>query len=246
MKPAAREVAIACTRDLSAFGSAEAIVVVDVIRATTTLATARARGRRCFPAGSIEQALALAERLEAPLLAGEVGGVMPNGFALNNSPAALAARDDIHRPLVLLTTSGTRVMASARDEQTVFAASLRNWSAEVERLVNSAWRNVTLVGAETRGEFRREDQLCCAWIAAGLAESGFRCANRETDAVVERWSSADVSVIADGNSADYLRRSGQLADLDYVLDHVDDLSLTFAVDGPELAASGLGVVESAA
>ena len=246
MKARPHEVVIACARDLNAFGSAEAIVVVDVIRATTTLATARAAGRRCFPVGSIEQAHTLAERFDAPLLAGEVGGVMPQGFELNNSPAALAGRDDVERPLILLTTSGTRVIASARPLQTVFAASLRNWSAEVERLASSGWRRVALVGAETRGEFRDEDQLCCAWIAAGLAERGFSWADAATEAVAERWSGKEVGSIADGHSAGYLRRSGQLPDLEYVLDHVDDLGVTFGFDGLELTISGAGVIESAA
>jgi 2-phosphosulfolactate phosphatase len=138
------------------------------------------------------------------------------------------------------------VIASARPSQTVFAASLRNWSAEVERLVSSTWRRVALVGAETRGEFRREDQLCCAWIAAQLAERGFACADAETETVIERWCDEDVSTIAGGHSAGYLRRSGQLADLDYVLDHVDDLGVTFAVEDLEIAMSDVEVAESAA
>jgi 2-phosphosulfolactate phosphatase len=246
LKSAPREVVAACAADLSAFDGFDAIVVIDVIRATTTLATALATGRRCFPVGSVEDALALAQRLEAPLLAGEVGGVMPDGFELNNSPAALAARDDVERPLILLTTSGTRVIASARSNQAVFAASLRNLSAEVERLVQSGCDQVALVGARTRGEFRREDQLCCGWLGASLIERGFRSGDAETAAVVERWAGADVSTIADGHSAGYLRRSGQLADLDYVLDHVDDLDLTFAFDGLEVIPSSLEVLGSAA
>lgn len=241
MNSEARQVTIGCASDLDAFGSGEAIVVVDVIRATTTLATALVGGRRCFPVASVEDARALAARLDAPLLAGEVAGVMPGGFDLNNSPAELAVRDDSHRPLILLTTSGTRVLASARASQTVSAASLRNWTAEVDRLARSDWQRVALVGAETRGEFRREDQLCCAWIGAGLVERGFHCADAETDGTIERWAGADVNVVADGHSADYLRRSGQLADLEFIVEHVDDLDLTFALDGEELVAGRVEV-----
>jgi 2-phosphosulfolactate phosphatase len=241
LKTRAREVRISFARDLSGFGSDHSLVVVDVIRATTTLATALATGRRCFAVGSMEQARAVADGLDAALLAGELAGVMPDGFELNNSPAALSALDDVQRPLVLLTTSGTRLLASASPPQTVFAASLRNWSAEVERLAVSDCRGVALIGAETRGEFRREDQLCCAWIAAALVERGFACADADTEAVIARWSGAEVETIAEGHSADYLRRSGQLDDLDYVIEHVDDLSMTFTLDGLELVPSNVSV-----
>src|ERR1700750_1718166 len=90
-----------------------AIVVVDVIRATTTAITAAASGRRCFPAPDIEAALALSQRFEDPLLAGETQGAMPAGFEMDNSPAQLAARKDTHRPLVLVSSSGTRVIHAA-------------------------------------------------------------------------------------------------------------------------------------
>src|SRR5215471_16194232 len=87
-----------------------AIVAVDVIRATTTAVTCVALGRKCFPVSSLEQAVPLAARLTNPLLVGELGGSMPYGFDLNNSPAELAIRTDIHRPMLLLSTSGTRLI----------------------------------------------------------------------------------------------------------------------------------------
>jgi 2-phosphosulfolactate phosphatase len=240
LKAGKREVLIACARDLRAFDSSAALVVVDVIRATTTLATAIATGRRCFPVGSVHDALALSTQFEAPLLAGEVGGVMPAGFELNNSPAAVAALDDVQRPLILVTTSGTRLLASARHPQTAFAASLRNWRAQVERLVDSDFERVILIGAETRGEFRCEDQLCCGWIAGALAERGFVFADAATAAVADQLAGAAVEVIAEGHSAGYLRRSDQLADLDYVMDHVNDLDMTLTFDGLELVAENVG------
>jgi 2-phosphosulfolactate phosphatase len=229
-----RQVVVACATDLTRFGRADAIVVVDVIRATTTLATAVAQGRRCYPVGSVDDALRLAKCLSAPVLAGELGGVMPSGFELNNSPSALASRNDVDRPLVLLTTSGTRLLASARPAQRVFAACLRNWSAAVEHLAGSLSGGVALVGAATRGQFRREDQLCCAWIAAALLERGFQARDEFTLDVVERWRESPVASVAAGESADYLRRSDQLADLDYVVDHVDDLDLTMRLVGREI------------
>src|SRR5262249_9710473 len=90
-----------------------AIVAVDVIRATTTAITAVAAGRRCFPAPTIEAALALAQEFNNPLLAGESGGEVPVDFEMDNSPAQLVLRTDTHRPLVLVSSSGTRVIHEA-------------------------------------------------------------------------------------------------------------------------------------
>ncbi len=86
-----------------------AIVAIDVIRATTTAITAASLGRRCFPVPSIEAAVPLAARLERPLLVGELGGNMPYGFDLTNSPAQIAERSDVERPMILLSSSGPNV-----------------------------------------------------------------------------------------------------------------------------------------
>jgi len=89
------------------------MVAVDVIRATTTAVTAAATGRRCFPAPTAEAAMAIAKGLDNPLLAGESNGTMPVVFEIENSPAQLANRTDTHRPLVLVSSSGTKVIHEA-------------------------------------------------------------------------------------------------------------------------------------
>src|SRR5438093_8510669 len=91
-----------------------AVVVLDVIRASTTAVTALVQGRRVFPVASLQEAGVVAGRLTKPLLAGELQGERPPGFEETNSPAAIAARTDIERPLVLLSSSGTKAMTEAR------------------------------------------------------------------------------------------------------------------------------------
>jgi 2-phosphosulfolactate phosphatase len=200
-----------------------AIVAIDIIRATTTAVTAAALGRRVYPVPSLEAAVPLAAKLPDPLLVGELGGSMPFGFDLNNSPADVDIRSDIHRPMILLTTSGTRVICGAEPWQAMYVACLRNFSAQVAYLAEHH-PTVAIIGAGSRGEFREEDQLGCAWIAEGLLRLGYAPADAETAAYVERWSDAPLSAITVGASADYLRKSDQVRDLDYVVSHVDDLS----------------------
>src|SRR5215469_12593087 len=83
---------------------------------------------------------------------------------------------------------------------------------------------VAVIGTGSRGQFREEDQLCCAWIAEGLLAAGYEALNERTSAIVEQWSGVPVDVICTGASADYLRNTGQIRDLDYILAHIDDLT----------------------
>ncbi len=164
---------------LNRYQKGYAVVAVDVIRASTTAVTAVAMGGRCFPVPSVEAALGLAARLDHALLAGEVGGKIPPEFDMNNSPAELAGRTDILRPLILLSSSGTQLIHSAGECEVAYLACFRSWASLACYLVDHP-SSVALIAARTRGEFRKEDQTCCAWIAEELMKAGYRAENRET------------------------------------------------------------------
>ncbi|MBA3349533.1 MAG: 2-phosphosulfolactate phosphatase [Actinobacteria bacterium] len=208
------------------------IVAVDVIRSTTTAVTAVATGRRCFPVPSLEAAVPLAARLDRPLLVGELGGYMPFGFDMNNSPVRLAAFPDTSRPVILLSTSGTKLLHEARAAEKVYVACLRNFSAQVRRICEHH-TTVVLMGAGTRGEFREEDELCCAWMAELLIAEGFRPLGATGD-VVKRWSGRPVDALLGGKSSRYLQLTDQTDDLDFILEHCDDLNETFVFDDDEV------------
>ena len=156
---------------------------------------------------------------------------MPYGFDITNSPARLADRTDTKRPMILLSTSGTRLITSAPSP--VFIACLRNYEAQIKELAQHHPR-VALVGAGTRGEFREEDQLCCAWIAAGLLTAGHEPLDEATAQVIERWRGAPVDSFVTGKSTEYLRRTQQLHDLDFILGHVNDLQEVFSYSHGEV------------
>jgi 2-phosphosulfolactate phosphatase len=223
----ARRVVIDCfAENVDAYRDGFAVVAVDVFRSTTTAVTAAARGFKVYPVESLDAALELARRLPEPLLAGELGGSMPFGFDLQNSPAELDRRTDVTRPIVLLSTSGTGLIVEARGAEAVYVACLRNVRAQVA--LAARHENVAVVGAGTRGEFREEDQLCCAWIAGALVDAGFDADSR-TLKLVERWRASPVEAIVESDSAEYLRRSGQEEDLEFVLSHVDDVDAGFVL-----------------
>ena len=216
------------------YREAYAIVAIDVIRATTTAITSVHLGRRCFPVPTIEAALPLAARLSDPLLVGELGGNMPYGFHMTNSPAHIATRDyDSRRPMILVSSGGTQLIHEARNAPALYLACLRNYSATVDHLAQRH-RRIAILGAGTRGEFREEDQMCSAWIARGLIERGYAPEDENTSEIVERWRDSPVEACAEGNSAAYLRDTGQLEDLDFILQYVDDLRAVYMVKHDEV------------
>jgi 2-phosphosulfolactate phosphatase len=203
-----------------------AIVAIDVIRATTTAITAVASGRRCFPVPSLEAAKLIRKELTNPLLAGEVGGYLLEGFEANNSPAEIAMRTDIERPLVLLSSSGTKLIHAARESDFTYLACFRNHSTISQHLIDHHPK-VALIGAGTRGEFREEDQICCAWIARQLIAAGYEAENARTTQIVDVWGAAPEDACLCSTSAEYLRRSGQTRDLDFTLSHINDLPFVY-------------------
>ncbi len=210
-----------------------AIVAIDVIRATTTAITAVALGRRLYPAGSIEAAVRLAADLDRPVLAGELGGVQPYGFDLQNSPSQIEALEESPRPVILLSTSGTRLIAEAVQHGVTYVSCLRNAAAQAAHLAANG-RDVLILGADSRGEFREEDQLCAARIARVLLTGGYSVADRLTQEIIESFGNAPDNAFLEGRSARYLRDTGQQEDLDFVLEHIDDLSLVFVVEQGEV------------
>lgn len=210
-----------------------AIVAIDVIRATTTAISSVAAGWRCFPVRSLEHALPVAARLNHPLLVGELGGNMPYGFDVTNSPAKLAQRPDNSRPIILLSSSGTRLICDAAPADAVYLACLRNVDPTAG-FIAERHNRVAVIGAGTRGEFREEDQMCCAMLAARLMESGFEPEDANTAEIVDRWEAAGEDDWLQSKSVNYLKDSDQLDDLEFVRAHRDDISAVFMMKHGEV------------
>jgi 2-phosphosulfolactate phosphatase len=226
----------------SGYEAGRALVAVDVIRATTTAVTAVSMGRACYVVPTVQSAFETASRLPNALLSGEQGGTMPAGFDLTNSPAQLAARSDVSRPLVLLSSSGTRLMCAISRSAAAYFACFRNYSATIGHLAHNH-DAVILIGAGTHGCPREEDQMCCAWIAEGLIQAGFAPEDHITRRLVQRWRAAPHDAFLASQSVAYLRSSGQLQDLDFILGHFDDVHTAGKVvangEAPRAVAAGM-------
>jgi 2-phosphosulfolactate phosphatase len=156
------------------FASAPTGVVIDVIRATSTICQALAAGyRRVYCAAEVEEARALRAELEGVTLGGERLGVRIEGFDLGNSPREYL--EPLSPVLAVSTTNGTRaiVTAAARCEQ-VLIASLLNLDA-VTAAARELGEDVAVVCAGVKGSFALDD----AYVAGRLAE---RLGAERTDA----------------------------------------------------------------
>lgn len=200
------------------------IVAVDVIRASTTVATALSLGRRVLPVRTTDEAFVLGASLNDPLFAGELGGNIPYGFEISNSPAEIASRSDNHRPMVFISSSGTQLILNSAGKNRVYIGCFRNMTALCEFLKDRS-RRIAVLGAGTRGQFRREDQMGCAWIAEKLVGTGFAPSDERTAGTIKYWHGKDPDEAGGGRSADYLRRTGQERDLDFIMSHIDDLNV---------------------
>jgi 2-phosphosulfolactate phosphatase len=142
-------------------------VVIDVIRATSTIATALAQGAEGVqPVAAVEDAFVLKAEAPGAVLAGERGGQMVEGFDLGNSPEDFMRKRINNRRVILTTTNGTQALAACIGARAVVTASLLNVDAVAERLqeLRPPW---LVVCAGCNGFFGVDDAI----VAGALAEA---------------------------------------------------------------------------
>jgi 2-phosphosulfolactate phosphatase len=142
-------------------------VVVDLMRATSTIAQALASGwERVYCAPGIEEARALRATLGGGLLGGERDAVQIPGFDLGASPREV--REPRGSTLIMSTTNGTRAIVTAAEScDTVLLGSLLNLEAVVAE-VQERGEDVLVVCAGWKGLFAVDDAYCAGRITREL------------------------------------------------------------------------------
>lgn len=148
-------------------------VVIDVIRATTSVLTMLERGcAEVLITSTVEAARRYREAHADVLLAGEQGGRAPEGFEFGNSPVAFAVAALAGRRVVFATTNGTRAMHLAQDATVVFLGCLRNRSAAARAALAAATEagaGISVVCAGREGRFSLDDAYTAGAIVEALA-----------------------------------------------------------------------------
>lgn len=149
-----------------------AVVVIDVLRATTTIIHALAQGASAvIPCLEVEDARKAAEKLgSAALLGGERGGRAIAGFDLGNSPTEYQSERVSGKTIVMTTTNGTRAMLRCQAARRVLIGAFVNFSAICEQLRDEP--HIDLLCAGTDNQVTREDVL----FAGAVVDDIVRCA----------------------------------------------------------------------
>lgn len=220
------------------------VLVIDVLRASTTIVSALAHGCRALvPVADADEARrrARAHRGEPPLLAGERRGETIDGFDLGNSPLEVAGSHIRGRTVLLTTSNGTRALLAARRAAAIGVAGFVNLGAA------AAWaaaqgRPVALACAGERGAVSLEDRVCAGMLAAHLADGepppilteDARAAAR----VAERYEKDLGALREDSPWARHLIRTGRGRDVDACLSRdTSTLVPVYRPDVDEIVAS---------
>lgn len=209
-------------------------VVIDVLRATSTITLALASGyERVLVAGSLEDALGL--RGPQRTLAGEVDCARAPGFDLGNSPEESAQPRTPE--LVLATTNGApAVVASAAVADEVIAASLLNLDAVLAQLADAG--DILLVCAGTDGRVSIEDVYLAGRLSAGL-EGERTDAAHVAEAVAAAYPNA-IDALEASAGAVGLHREGLEADIVFCAQE----SVVGAVPRLAETVDGIAVIET--
>lgn len=195
------------------------VAVVDVLRATTTIATALANGAAgVIAVAEPEDAIALGNRLgrERVLLCGERGSVRIEGFDLDNSPASFTPHAVTGKTLLITTTNGTRALRAVATAASVRAAALVNRTAVADALAHETGDVVIVCSGQDNG-FALEDALGAGALVDTLLTligdvdlcDGARAAALLYRAVADRLADA----VASADHAQALARKGFAGDV---------------------------------
>ena len=212
-----------------------ALIVVDLLLAGTTLVTSAAQGRTTMLARSSDEARRRAWGLRDPLVAAEPGCREASSLEDHAGPAHLVSMPHTDRALVLACPTAELLQRGAERAPAVYVACLRNLNATVNDVALRHDR-VAVIAAGYDGQERSEDRMTAAWVAGRLMDQGYQAGGLRTSREVERWSRADLSVLGLGRGADHLRRMGHEADLSFALTRVDDLDLVCLYSDHEVRA----------
>ncbi len=209
-----------------------AVVVIDVLRATTTIITALQNGAaEVIPCGAIEDAERLRSTLNSGLLGGERKGLKIEGFDLGNSPSEYSPPVVDGQVIIMATTNGTPAMSVCGEAKCVWIGGFVNAQAIVERMLNEPL--VTFLCAGTDGRITGEDVLFVGCAIERLQLAGvIGGLNDQATLAVAAWRDACRQIAAGTTLANILAgmhggrnlvKNGMQADVDYcaVLDRFD-------------------------
>lgn len=212
-------------------------VMIDVLRASSTIATALSNGARAvLPVKDQAQARRLASTFDAGsfLLCGERDAKKIEGYDLGNSPYEYAEAVVAGRTVILTTTNGTVALARAQAATHLITGCFLNASRAVD-FIREAGLDVAIVCAGWRGRASLEDTLCAGMLLDRLWNGDMPAAASDSAHIAfTQYRSSEGRLgqaLSMCRAAQMLRALDAAADIDYCL-RVDALPvLPYRQDG---------------
>lgn len=152
--------------------SSDVSIMVDVLRASTTITVALNNFKRVIPCFTPEEALKLNDEIGG-VVAGERNGQQIEGFDIGNSPCAIRDLQSSKDTLILTTTNGTRILESM--DSKVLVGCMNNAKAVALKSIQLANDHIDVVMAGVKGEFAIEDFLASGEILYWISETCKDC-----------------------------------------------------------------------
>lgn len=151
--------------EIAGAATGRVVAVIDVLRASTTIAVALDSGARAvIPFADTDEMITRSKQFEREtvLLTGERKMLPLRGFDLGNSPREFTPEAVAGKTVLLSTTNGTRAILASQGARDIVVASYVNWTA-VTAMLRAALRagtDIAIVCAGTDGHFALEDAAC--------------------------------------------------------------------------------------
>ena len=193
-------------------------VVIDVLRATTTISWALKNGADSIQVFSdLDLLKNAAEKWDAGhrLMLGERGGKKINGFDLGNSPLSVTKKTVQGKRLFMSTTNGTKSLKKVQNVEYLFAMALPNRKAVAERIMSLNKKNVLILGSGWEGTYSLEDSLAAGALAMFIKENfdfDVNISNDELQASLALWDTWKNDILKCLKTATHGKRLTSLGD----------------------------------
>jgi 2-phosphosulfolactate phosphatase len=184
------------------------IVIIDVLRATSTIATALYNGAKCvIPVDSVSRCIELGKQIDG-ITAGERDGKIAEGLEYGNSPFEYPGDFIEGKTLVLTTTNGTRLlhMALEKGAKEIITGSFPNLSAVCDHLIGMK-KNVILGCAAWKDRVNMEDTLFAGAVISRVRKHfDINCdSSHMAEAMYEKGKADLFSFLKNNNASHYHR-----------------------------------------
>lgn len=195
--------------------SEDVSIMVDALRASTTMTMALNKFEKVIPCSGPQEAFDLKKEVGG-ILAGEKNGEKVEGFDIGNSPTAIDEYETCEKTLILTTSNGTRILENMNSK--VLIGCLINAKAVANASLKIAESHIDVVMAGVRGEFSLEDFLASGeilyWICQSLDEYEINDMAKAAIMASRDWNSLK-SGFYNSRTGKHLSKLGYKKDINY-------------------------------